>query len=476
MSALISPSLILALALALTIALLLALKLSKDPSFGVILIAFFLPFERIPSLDLAGFTFKINHLLGGLTLLFWLLAVIFARRKIAPHPLGIPLLLLFFSFFLSGLSAVNEFRQYSVFISLLIMLGIHLAVLNGLVNETVLRRIVAALLVGAGLMGIVGIYQFFGDIAGLPASLTGLDPGYTKIVFSFPRIHSFSKEPLYYANYLFIPLGVALALFFTKQKNSTAKNTPLWERISGPLLLPLLVLLFINFFLTLSRGAFIAFIPFALIFALFYARTIFTLRNITLGALIIVISLAGVYNILKAASPQALERFISHATLQDVLVQKTGESGFGRLHTFTQAIEAWQSSPALGVGLGNFGPYIAQYPTETPGSGWQIVNNEYLELLAETGTIGLGLWLFFVCLIFYRSFVAYRQSKNDYLQAVLVGLTAALVAILVQYNFFSTLYIIHIWVLLGLIIGVQNLILKPGRLEADRNSSIELLS
>lgn len=471
MSELLNPTTILALVLAAAIALALAVKLSKDPSFGVILIAFFLPFERIPSLDFAGFTFKINHFIGGLTLLFWLLAVIFARRKIAPHPFGIPLLLLFFSFFLSGLGAENQFRQYTVFISLLIMLGIHLAVLNGVVSETILRRTVAALFAAAGLMGIVGIYQFFGDIAGLPTSLTGLDPGYTKVVFSFPRVHSFSKEPLYYANYLFIPLGVALALFFAKQKNNAAKTAPLLERLSGPLLLPLLVLLFINFFLTLSRGAFIAFVPFALIFAFFYARQIFTLRNMALFVLILTVSLSAVFGILKSASPEALERFIGHAALQDVLVQKTGESGFGRLHTFTQALDAWKTSPVLGVGLGNFGPYAAQYPTETPGIGWQIVNNEYLELLAETGLLGLSLWLLFACLIFGRSYVAYKRSGdkqngggNEYARAVLVGLTAALAAMLVQYNFFSTLYIIHVWVLLALIIGVQNLILTPERL------------
>jgi O-antigen ligase len=150
-----------------------------------------------------------------------------------------------------------------------------------------------------------------------------------------------------------------------------------------------------------------------------------------------------------------------------VLVSKQGESGFGRLQAFGQAIEAWETRPLTGIGLGNFGPYIKYYPVETPPSGWDIVNNEYLETLAETGLLGLASLFLVLAVVLLRSYSAYKRSDNEYLRAVLVGLTAAFVAIFTQYNFFSTLYIIHIWVLLGLIVGVQNIILAPQRLPAD---------
>lgn len=468
MSELLTPTMFMIAMAGIGAALLLGLRLAKDPSFGIVLMAFFLPFERIPSVDIAGFTFKINHLVGGLTLLFWLLAILFTRRKIAPNPISIPLLLFFFFLFLSGLGAENQFRHLTVYISLLIMLGIHIAALNGLTSKAVLQRVVGAIFISVGLMCLIGLYQFAGDMIGLPTNLTGLDPGYTKVVFSFPRVHAFSKEPLYFANYLFIPLGVGLALFFSKYKApAKAGKLGIVERLNGPLLLPLMILIFINFLLTLSRGAFIAFVPFAIIFAIFYYRQIFTPRNVILGAITLITSLTVVYGVLRVASPEALERFIGHAKLEDVLVQKTGESGFGRLQTFLQAYEAWQTSPVTGIGLGNFGPYIMSYPDRTPATGWQIVNNEYLELLAETGVLGLGTWLFILILIFGRSVVAYRRATDEYLKAVLVGLTAALVAMMVQYNFFSTLYIIHIWILLALILGVQNLILTPKRLERN---------
>jgi hypothetical protein len=47
----------------------------------------------------------------------------------------------------------------------------------------------------------------------------------------------------------------------------------------------------------------------------------------------------------------------------------------------------------------------------------------------------------------------------------LIGLTAAMVGILVQYNFFSTLYIIHIWIAVGLLAGTQQLALKQKSLK-----------
>lgn len=472
---LINPTTLLILMIGITVALALGIKIAKDPSFGIVLMAFFLPFERIPSLDFAGFTFKINHFVGALTFIFWLLAVVLNRRKIAPNPLAIPLLLMFFFFLLSGITADNQFRQWTVYISLLIMLVLYLATVNTVTSERVVRWLVNAIFLAASLMAVIGIYQFFADLAGFPVELTGLDPGYTKVVFGFPRVHAFSKEPLYYANYLFIPLGLALALFFSKaeaakQAVRTSGETWLQQmsgRLSGPWLLPVIILLLVNFFLTLSRGAYISAVPFAVIFLLFYARRIITVRNIVLGALVLIISVTAVYNILESVSPDALDRFLGHAQLEDVLVAKQGESGFGRLQAFGQAIEAWETRPLTGIGLGNFGPYVEYYPVEAPSSGWDIVNNEYLETLAETGILGIASLFLILGVILVRSYRAYKYSNSEYLRAVLIGLTAAFVAIFTQYNFFSTLYIIHIWVLFGLLIGVQNIILVPHRLPAD---------
>ncbi|EKD76247.1 MAG: hypothetical protein ACD_43C00176G0002 [uncultured bacterium] len=63
-------------------------------------------------------------------------------------------------------------------------------------------------------------------------------------------------------------------------------------------------------------------------------------------------------------------------------------------------------------------------------------------------------------MLFARSIKAWlTATKDPLLRAVLLGLTAALGGILVQYNTFSVLYITHIWFTIGLLITVQNIIL-----------------
>ncbi len=114
----------------------------------------------------------------------------------------------------------------------------------------------------------------------------------------------------------------------------------------------------------------------------------------------------------------------------------------------------------LGKGIGNFGPWIAYYPNITPITGWKIVNNQYIELLAETGTVGLASFLIIILTLTLRTFIALKHAKDVYLRSVLIGLFAAVWGIVIQYNFFSTLYIIHIWIAFGLLVAVQNMILK----------------
>ena len=80
-----------------------------------------------------------------------------------------------------------------------------------------------------------------------------------------------------------------------------------------------------------------------------------------------------------------------------------------------------------------------------------IVNNEYLELLVETGVLGLVCFGAVVLVVLWQARVAASKMDSAFVQAVVYGLMAALVATLVQYNTFSVLYIMHIWLLIGLL-------------------------
>ena len=93
-------------------------------------------------------------------------------------------------------------------------------------------------------------------------------------------------------------------------------------------------------------------------------------------------------------------------------------------------------------------------------SDYDIVNNQYIELLTETGWVGLSAFLFLIIFIIWRGVIAFYKSRNRFIKYTLVGLMSAFVATMFQYNFFSTLYIIPIWILIGIFIAVQNLAFK----------------
>ena len=273
-----------------------------------------------------------------------------------------------------------------------------------------------------------------------------LKQGYTKAIFGFPRIQAFSMEPLYFANYLLMPIFVGMALVFNKM--TSLKKWPF---------IGLIILLLINFILTVSRGGYLGFIGAFLVLSVLMFKKVFTWRNVITAILAVVIVGYGVTFALSKGDYRATNEFIGHIMVIDF---SSGESVQGRLQTYKRAFDARKYSPVLGIGIGNYGPWAKNYPAKTPPSGWDIVNNEYLEILAETGLVGFITFISILLVLFLRTFVALRYANDLYLKSVLIGVFAAFVGALIQYNFMSTLYIIHIWFLIGLLVAVQNVILK----------------
>jgi O-antigen ligase len=105
------------------------------------------------------------------------------------------------------------------------------------------------------------------------------------------------------------------------------------------------------------------------------------------------------------------------------------------------------------LGPGQFGPYIQN--NNKTADGWAIVNNLTLELLVETGLVG---FLLIVANFLSLVVIGYKKvsaNKKDLLSsAVTIGLIAYLSTQAIQYQGFSTLYVVHIWVVAGLLMGV----------------------
>jgi O-antigen ligase len=423
------------------LAALLCLIILRDPMWGIYMLIFFLPFERIGSYDISGVTIRISQVVAVLAILAWIFRGLKLQKfKLRPNPIFWPIIIFLVINLLGLLNAINFQRSLYVWIFTAFTISVSIILPNIIRHGDQLPRLIKILYASVFIVTIFGLYQFMGDIIGLSPSLTGLRPQYTKDILGFPRIQSTALEPLYFANYLLIPLSIILSLVLSKSK----KIKPLFS-------ISLLALAGINLILTVARGGYIAFAACCLFICIIYFKKLFSLRNIIYLTMAIIIIGIGANYFLNYED--AKENFIEHSSNLF-----TGASYFERVYTIEKAMTAWREHPWIGIGPGSFGPYTSFHPLIEPASGYLIVNNEYVELLAETGILGLAVFIIIALIIIVRSLKAILKAEDHFIKVILIGLLTAFIGILVQYNTFSVLYIMHIWVTIGLLIACQNIV------------------
>lgn len=441
------------------IALGIAVIIFRHPILGVLGVVAFLPFERIGSVDVSGVTIRAHQVLALLTLFSWgMNQLLRPRRAFRPNPFVVPLLLFLLANTASLSHALNFERSLSVFLFTAFTIAVALLLPQLVVSKKHVEWVVRALIVSSVLVSVFGIFQFLGDIAGLPTTITGLREHYTKAVFGFPRIQSTALEPLYFANYLLLPIGVVISLLVGWKK--THADHPL---VRTRVLLPLLILLSVNLILTVSRGGYLALAAMLAVLGVVYLKEVLTPRwvLVTLGSILFAMWAATRFLGLGGGGAN-LETFRSHVV--DVF---QGAAYSERIENYEIALRGFREHPILGIGPGSFGPYATVHASIEPKEGWKIVNNEFLELLAETGVVGFSLFLFFAGFLIVRSIKASSRARGSPLErSILIGLTATWIGILVQYQTFSILYIMHVWVVVGLLVAVQNNILSPHNVQS----------
>ena len=415
------------------------------PLAVALLLVFTLPFERIPSVDIGGISIRMSQLIALLGLGILSVKVIKEKYTFRPYPAALWLVAFFAVAAIGVAQAINLTEGVKSFGFSLFTVLVSVVMVQFIRSTDDLKRVVKILIPSVILVVLFALFQTAGDIVGLPLGLTGLKQGYSKIVLGFPRPQGFSVEPLYLADYLFLPLGAVGALWLGKIKGWNLK-------LLGPILVGIILVIV----LTVSRGAYLALVPFTLTFIIFYPRRTVSVRAIGSFVIVMGIVAAGTVGFLSYSRPDAIQKFVEHATVADLA---NGESTQGRLMAFQTAYDAWLTKPVVGIGMGNFGPYVKGYPNPETVPGWDIVNNEYLEILCETGALGLAAMAAFVVAIVWRHLRALIRARDEFVRAILVGLLATFMAVLTQYNFFSTLYILPIWGIIGLMVATQNIVL-----------------
>lgn len=419
----------------------------RKPELGILAIAFFLPFERLLTFEVKGYTLQISHLLVLLTFVSWTIRGISQKHiNFQRTPLDMPLLAFLLVNLLSMWNAIDKERSVAIFSLALVSVLMYYLVVSIVQDQNMLRKAAKALIVSGILVSLFGLYQFAASYLGWPAYNGEY---YRPHVGYMTRIQSTTLEPLIFASYLLVVMPITLSL--ARLKHSFWKQH--WLLVG-------LVIMGLAMILTISRGGYIGLAIAVLAVFLLSKREI--LRRMRPGRVFaaLAIFVAGIIVLLFVIAPRGS---ITMTIYQGA--RSRTMSAAERKVAIERGINFFRGSPFLGIGIGNFGPYSNQLAKKTNAGpkSFDVVNNVPVEVLAESGILGfvalLCIWLSYI----RTMWLALRRARDEWIYLLIVGLAAAFLALSFQYLTFSPFYAAWTWFLLGLSMAAARIVCGSGQ-------------
>lgn len=452
-----------------------------------------LPFEWFPRLDIAGAGFRLSQ---ALTLIgFWFLIILTIKKdpellKQRFSKLGwiLPIFVIISSPSWFNILSFNRFLVH--FFGTIICFGASFLIAS--FENNVFKRLKELCLV-IFCVAIFGLYQYIGDILGIPNSLTGLREHYTKIVFGVPRIQGLAIEPLYFAGMLCIPIIFWLTKVFfelfesskslsssnlllnpkklaienkgliTKENfasNPKKLNSSIRKLFSRMIVnnslssnITRLVFVFIIFVLTLSKGTYGVLALVLILFSVFAITYFSEFRNLLkkYGLITFILLFWLMAGISNSLDPIALTGEIGKNFVETL--SGTSASAAERNKFLSEAIRHLPEKGLQGIGVGQYGAYVGDDLGGLNLEDQAIVNNVYVEVFLEEGLFAL-IWFVFILLFplwrLYLIILANQKSINKETSIVAISLFFILLGYYLQWNLFSPIFIMPIFILLGL--------------------------
>ena len=404
-----------------------------------------LPFERIPSVQLGGGNVRISQVLVLIGL--WFLLILFLKKDklllAKKFHQNTFILVLFVIVSATSWFNIEDFNRFlNTYIATVITFAAFFLIAN--FTENILERI-KELSVTMFFVGLFSVYQFVGDLAGLPILATGLREQYTKVVFGIPRIHGTALEPLYFAGMYFVPIFASLVFIFTKKHFFKTKL-----RFTNIYLLFFFLLIF---FLTLSKGAYPSLVAALGIFVVYGFKKLkmrsFLETISSFGFMVfILISFVLLYSDYIFS---IVNRYWEHIL---GTLNFTETTSVERLGFLTMAFKLLENNFLWGIGSGQFGVLAkAISPLKLPGTSFLIVNNVYVEVWLEFGIFAALIFIWFILWPVFkqaRKLIKEKYWHTDNLLAASI-LVPSLLAYYIQWLFFSPIFIMPIFILIGLL-------------------------
>lgn len=312
------------------------------------------------------------------------------------------------------------------------------------------RWVALGLLAGGALQGLLGLYQF--------AFRVGPD---AFVLFErFMRAAGTFGQPNPYAGYLGLTLPVAVSLTIWAWQRTTTLS-PLeqgrlyalrWLIVSAGAT----ALIGVGLLASWSRGGWLGALAGVGFVIVFRSRRALIAAVISGVVLVTAVALGG-FN--PALIPAPIAQRVADVPayfgvgLNEVINQPVTDENFSvieRLAHWIAALRMWESNPWLGIGPGN---YNAVYP-DVRLPRWEDplghAHNIYLNVLAESGLLGLGAYLLFWTLAIGWLWRQIRRSPTESWEAALRIGVLGVIAHLTIHNFFDNLYVQGIFLHLAL--------------------------
>ena len=203
----------------------------------------------------------------------------------------------------------------------------------------------------------------------------------------------------------------------------------------------LLVVLLLSLLYTQSRASYLAVIPAYIVLSLLSQR-----RFYLIAGLIVALALS------PLIIPRVAKERIAFTFMQP---EEKGQIQFGKVRLDTsasariigykQGFSDWRKRPILGYGV----------------TGHHFMDAQYPRILVETGIIGMLAFLWLMYSLFRVGIITWRDSHDDLLRGLSVGLTAGLVGLLVHAIGANSFIIVRImepfWFVTGIVIALSEM-------------------
>ena len=337
--------------------------------------------------------------------------------------------------------------------------------------------ILALLLLAGATQAVIGIWQF---------GLRGDGPEHFLVLERFYRAAGTFEQPNPFGGYMNLTAllagGLLIGLLSAGWERwragakavrvFTARDWLLLTAVALVFVLTSLALLF-----SWSRGAWLGYAAGAAVLVVFWPRR-WSRVPLLIFALLAVLALATGAGLVPAVLTERLAGFAADFRLGDVRGVDINDANYAvleRLAHWQAAFDMARDNLWLGVGFGNYGVVYANYDLINWPDALGHAHNYYLNLLAETGVVGLLAYLLLWAAILWRTLSVLRRADWP-VRGIALGLLAIWTAVTVH-HLVDKLYVNNIYIHLGVLLGLLELVglQVDGAVWVSKNTAEEMV-